>query len=325
MLGSTNQLPTLCSAAATEPASGADSASTTYSIAGVIAEVRELLRSGGISQAEAEAREIVTAVCGLPRYWPILYPEAEVAGDAVQRSRLAARRRARGAPLAYATRVAYFRCLELFVDERVLIPRPETEHLVELVLRETGRAGGTVADIGTGSGAVALALANEGNYEAVVATDVSEDALAVAAINAERVASVLRAPVEFRRGVGVAPLLGSHVDVLVSNPPYIALEEAAELPRSVRDWEPVEALFSSGGGLAVTAALVRQAPAVLRPGGLLALECDSRRASRVAALVEEVGAYTAVRIEPDLTGRNRFVLARRSNVAHAAADTVALG
>jgi len=309
MLGSTNQLPTLCSAAATEPASGADSASTTYSIAGVIAEVRELLRSGGISQAEAEAREIVTAVCGLPRYWPILYPEAEVAGNAVQRSRLAARRRARGAPLAYATRVAYFRCLELFVDERVLIPRPETEHLVELVLRETGRAGGTVADIGTGSGAVALALANEGNYEAVVATDVSEDALAVA----------------FRRGVGVAPLLGSHVDVLVSNPPYIALEEAAELPRSVRDWEPVEALFSSGGGLAVTAALVRQAPAVLRPGGLLALECDSRRASRVAALVEEVGAYTAVRIEPDLTGRNRFVLARRSNVAHAAADTVALG
>jgi release factor glutamine methyltransferase len=325
MLGNTNQLPAQGSGVATEPVSSVDSASATSSIAAVVAEVCELLRSAGVSQAEVEARDIVTAVCGLPRYWPILNPEAEITSDAMERSRMAARRRARGAPLAYATRVANFRFLELFVDERVLIPRPETEHLVELVLRETGRAGGIVADIGTGSGAVALALASEGHYRAVVATDVSEDALAVAAINAERLASTLRAPVEFRRGAGVAPLLGSYVDVLVSNPPYISLDEASELPRSVRDWEPAVALFSSGGGLAVTAELVCEAPTVLRPGGLLALECDSRRASRVAALVEEVGAYTAVRVEPDLTGRSRFVLARRLGVADAAADTVATG
>src|SRR6185437_10594353 len=151
----------------------------------------------------------------------------------------ATRRRAAAlrAPFAYAVRRASFRHLTLDVDERVLIPRPETEGLVEQVLQLSGGMGGTAVDIGTGSGAIALSLASEGIFDRVVATDVSLDALAVARLNASRLAGALRAPVEFRHGSLLAPITDLRAAVIVSNPPYIAYHEAAELPAGVRDWE----------------------------------------------------------------------------------------
>jgi release factor glutamine methyltransferase len=283
-----------------------------WSAAAVASAVAELLRAAGVEDAAAEARDLVALVCGRPRFWSLIEPEAEVPLDALERCWKATQKRVLGAPLAYATRVAHFRFLTLVVDERVLIPRPETEMLVELVLSETGGAGGVVADVGTGSGAIALALASEGRYGRVIATDLSSDALAVAAVNLRRLGDRLRAPVELRHGAGLAPVAEDCLDALVSNPPYIALEEAGELPASVRDWEPPLALFSSDGGLAVTVDLVRQAHRVLRPGGLLALECDSRRACAVARLMEAVGSYRDIRVELDLAGRARYVVARRS-------------
>jgi release factor glutamine methyltransferase len=217
-----------------------------------------------------------------------------------------------GMPFAYATGMAAFRHLELAVDQRVLIPRPETELLVDHVLRlRAGAIGGVVADVGTGSGAIALALAQEGHFARVIATDVSVDALTVARHNAERLASQLRTPVEFRLGSDLEPVSDLKLSVLVSNPPYIAQEEAAALPDAVRDWEPALALFADDGGMARYRALLEGAPAVLEQGGWVVLELDSTRAARTAQLAAQVGEYTAISVHNDLTGRPRILLAQR--------------
>ena len=229
----------------------------------------------------------------------------------VARAEAVAARLEQGMPLAYATGTAAFRHLELMVDPRVLIPRPETEIVVEHALRVCAdRPGGLAVDIGTGSGAIALSLASEGRFDRVIATDVSRDALDVARANAERVAGVLRCPVEFRLGADLAPVLGERVRFLVSNPPYIADDEANELPATVRDWEPVTALFASDEGMARYAAIVASAPAVLEAGGWLVFECDSRRAGRVAGLLRASARWDDVRVARDLVGRERVCVGR---------------
>jgi release factor glutamine methyltransferase len=266
------------------------------------------------ADAPREARELLAALHDMPRHWPSLARTEVVDSMAWSRALTAAARRARGTPLAYAAGQAAFRHLTLVVDERVLIPRPETEQLVEMVLRldaEAGGANGIVVDVGTGSGAIALALASEGTFARVIATDVSLDALAVAGMNVTRCASVLRTPVELRHGSLLGPVPERGLRAVVSNPPYIALDEATTLPASVRDWEPSVALFSGGAGMATIAGLVREAAQALAPGGLLALEVDARRASLAAELAATHGAYDGIRVERDLTGRERFVVARR--------------
>jgi release factor glutamine methyltransferase len=236
----------------------------------------------------------------------------DVDADTLGRSRSAADKRIQGAPLAYAVGRASFRHLALDVDERVLIPRPETEQLVDLVLDETSTTeGGVAIDVGTGSGAIAIALAAEGHFSRIYATDISRDAVDVARHNVELSKSLVRAPVDVLHGSLLGPLLDVRARVVVSNPPYIALGEAGSLPASVRDWEPAVALFSGNDGLRATAQLVREAADVLVPGGLLALEVDVRRASLVAELVSRERRFHAIRMELDLTGRERFVLARR--------------
>src|SRR5918995_5977387 len=166
----------------------------------LLAELAAELEGAGVALARDEARDIVAAVLDVPRFWPTTNREALVDATAVDEARHAAAARARGAPFAYAVGRAAFRYLTLAVDGRVLIPRQETEVLVDLVLQARGGGQGTVADIGTGSGAIALALATEGTFDAVVATDVSLGALAVAEQNASFLRDDLRAPVEFLRG-----------------------------------------------------------------------------------------------------------------------------
>jgi release factor glutamine methyltransferase len=230
----------------------------------------------------------------------------------VTRARKAAARRASGAPFAYAVGRAAFRHLTLDVDERVLIPRQETEILVEAVLECARGGGGVAVDVGTGSGAIALALAMEGSFDIVMGTDISRGAIEVASRNAERLAAAMKAPLEFRAGSLLAPVRDVRARVVVSNPPYIAHDEAAALPRSVRDWEPVVALFTGAGGMAATAEIIRGAPAILERGGLLALEVDSRRAALAAEMALADGHYTEVTVRLDLAGRERILLARRA-------------
>jgi release factor glutamine methyltransferase len=296
-------------------------------VAGLLDEVTAALGN------PTEARELVAALFDAPRTWALLHAADRVGLPDRDRARLAAQRRRAGAPLAYAVGRAAFRHLMLDVDERVLIPRPETEVLVDLVLEEIGRSGprgGVVVDIGTGSGAIALALATEGGalFSSVIGTDVSTDALAVAAANGRR----LGVSVDWRHGADLAPVGGGlprrretalqteqrqrqrvavPLAAVVSNPPYISADDAWALPAAVRAWEPPVALLSGQDGLDATRAIVRGAGGVLVPGGLLAMEVDSRRAGCVAEIVTADGRYDEPQIRLDLTERARFVIARR--------------
>lgn len=281
----------------------------------VVRAVAEELDRVHYENSAMASREIVAALLDVGRHWTVLHgderPDPSLLGRAIR----SAQRLARGMPFQYAVGRASFRRLTLAVDERVLIPRPETEMLVELVLELTRDVrGGTAVDIGTGSGAIALALAQEGTFERVIGVDVSADALAVARDNAQALAAVLGAPVELRQGSLLGPVADVLARAIVSNPPYIAFEESAALPASVRDWEPMTALLSGENGLAATRELVRGAAARLEGGGVLALEVDARRASLVAEMVSADAAYSDVSVRFDLAGRERFVLARRREI-----------
>lgn len=232
-----------------------------------------------------------------------------LSAEEIARIRHAAKRRANGEPMAYAVASAAFRHLDLYVDSRVLIPRPETEIVVDQVLALcASRAGGVAVDIGTGSGAIALALATEGRFDLVIATDISADALAVASGNAE----VVKAPtaVEFRHGADFAPLRGVQARVIVSNPPYIAYHEASALPNGVRNWEPPTALFAPDGGMARYNVLLAQAAGFLEPDGIIVLEVDARRAENTATVARHFG-WEAVQLVKDLSGRDRVLVARK--------------
>jgi release factor glutamine methyltransferase len=277
----------------------------------LLLELTTALETAGVTEARDEARDIVAAVLDVPRFWPSTNRDARIDATAADEARKAAAARGRGAPFAYAVGRAAFRHLTLAVDPRVLIPRQETEVLVDLVLNAEGGGSGTAVDVGTGSGAIALALATEGRFDRVIATDVSRDAITVAEQNALFLRDDLVAPIEFLQGSLLAPLAGVQARVVVSNPPYIAFAELDQLPSSVRDWEPPVALVSADEGLAVTRAIIRDAASLLVPGGLLAVEVDTRRASLVAEATSTNGSYRDVAVHLDLAGRERFVLARR--------------
>jgi release factor glutamine methyltransferase len=281
-------------------------------IGDLLAGCTAMLESEGLSEPEREAREIVAAVLDVPKFWAAANSIADASPDVARAVIRAAIKRATGAPLAYAVSRAAFRHLTLEVDERVLIPRVETEMLVERVLERCDNDTRTIADIGTGSGAIALSLAFEREFDRVLATDVSWDALEVAKSNATSLAHVLKTRVEFHHGSLLAPLAGEKMDAIVCNPPYISFAEISDLPADVRDWEPAVALLCADDGLAVTRELVRMSPPLLGSGGLLALEVDTRRAGTVAEMVSVDGRYREIEVLLDLTGRERFVFARRN-------------
>jgi len=280
-------------------------------IGDLLAGCAAMLESEGVAEPQREAREIVAAVLDVPKFWAAANAVADASPQVARSVIRAAMKRASGMPLAYAVGRASFRHLTLEVDERVLIPRVETEVLVERVLEHCSPKTRTIADIGTGSGAIALSLAFEGAFERVFATDVSLDAINVATANAASLSKGLQSPVVFRHGSLLAPLRGEKLDVIVCNPPYISFAEIGELPTDVRDWEPSVALLCAQDGLSVTRELIHQAPDVIASGGLLALEVDTVRAGTVAETIAVDGRYAEIEVLLDLTGRERFVFARR--------------
>ena len=282
-------------------------------ISALLDELSIALAGTGVPPARAEARDLIAIVLDQPRFWPSANGARELTAETVAAVRLAAARLSTGMPMPYATGRVSFRHLTLFVDPRVLIPRPETELLVETALALAG-GGGTVVDVGTGSGAVALSLAAEGNFARVIATDISSDALDVARANVDAIPLDRRSVLEFRQGDLLEPLAGERVRALVSNPPYISSAEAGELPALVRDWEPAIALFSADDGMAAIRALVRGAPDVLEAGGVLVLEIDTRRAALARECAATDSRLCDVELRMDFTGRERFLVARRKEL-----------
>lgn len=268
----------------------------------------EYLAGKGFENARLEADLLLAGTLDLKRLDLYLQYDRPLDADELAAFRERLRRRARREPLQYIDGSAAFRELLLKVDRRVLVPRPETEELVQAVLDwARGRRNLHGVDVGTGSGAIALSLATEGPFARMVATDVQPDALALARENHAALAP--DAPVEFRSGDLLAPVAGERFDVVVSNPPYVREDERDSLDAQVREWEPAPALFAGEDGLDVIRRLVAGAPDALRPGGLLALEVGAAQGTAVAGLIRADGRYSNERVLPDLAGRDRIVLA----------------
>lgn len=281
------------------------------------------LHDAGVDSPAAEARWLLEHVSGEPGDEVISSAALATRRGTIQLGGLLERRVA-GEPLQYVLGEWAFREHDLLVDRRVLIPRPETEVVVEIALGEVERLGErrgrpdpwggaittyAVADLGTGSGAIAIALERALPEAEVWATDVSHDALAVARAN---IAGTGATRVRTAHGHWFDALddaLRGALLVVVSNPPYIAESEADSLPSTVVAWEPYGALISGPTGLEAIEVILTEAPAWLAPGGVVVLEHSPHQAEAVVRLALDAG-FAEARVEPDLTGRPRALVAR---------------
>lgn len=286
------------------------------------ADLEARLAAAGVAAPAAEARWILDRAAGEDR---ADMAEGAVPARAHAHVERMATRRAAGEPLQYVLGSWAFRSLDLFVDRRVLIPRPETEITAQVAIQAcidrgartgsadpwaAGRTEFTVIDLGTGSGALALAIAAELPAAAVWATDASEDALAVARANLAGVGTVAtRVRLVRSDWFDALPVhLQGSVRVLVSNPPYVSEAELRDLPSEVREHEPRGALVSGPTGLEAIEHIIRGAGQWLEPGGAAVVEIAPSQAERACALARAAG-FQDVGVERDLSGRDRVLVA----------------
>jgi release factor glutamine methyltransferase len=289
------------------------------------------LRAANTPSHTLAAELLLMHALGRDRTWLYTHPEATLDSAVAEKYFALVDRRAAGEPTQYLTGKQEFWGLEFEVTPAVLIPRPETEHVIEVALERLGPRGikinlqtGApssplrVADVGTGSGCLAVVLARELPHAEIFAIDISAPALAVAKRNAARHGVADRIHLE------QADLLENHLhdsqvttheshlfDLIVSNPPYVARNEVDQLPREVRDHEPNVALFPGPTGLEIYARLIEQAGPLLRPGGILVLELGYDSASHVRGILTEQASWTKVSLTNDLAGIPRVIAAER--------------
>ncbi|MGZ8592749.1 MAG: peptide chain release factor N(5)-glutamine methyltransferase [Actinomycetota bacterium] len=270
----------------------------------VLRRATDYLDRHGVESPAANAERLLMHVLGTDRAGLLTRTDGLDTREARTFGRALCQRCA-GTPLQHLVGEQAFRRLELEVRPGVFVPRPETELLVEHALEALeGVEGPTIVDVGTGTGAIALAMKDERPGAAVYATDVSPEAVELARANAGR----LGLDVRVLLGHLLEPLppeLRGWVDLVVSNPPYVTPAEYEDLPREVRA-DPPQALV---GGIEVYEGLAAEASRWLRDGGVLAVEIGAEQGDAVAGVLS--AAYADVRVEPDLAGRDRIVLARR--------------
>lgn len=274
----------------------------------------ELFRHGaarlqGRPQAALESKVLLLGAAGVSEESYLAAPETPCPPRVAARFDRLVERRLAGEPIAYLTGTKEFWSMPFEVTPSVLVPRPETEVLVEKVLELARRGEESILDIGTGSGCIAIALAKELPRARILAVDISERALRVARRNAER-HKVRR--IEFRRSDLFSALrgTGARFDFIVSNPPYVSRREWDALSDDVRRFEPRRALVAGESGLEVIARLVRRAGSFLRPGGYLVLEIGDSQRDRVLGLFNR--RWTEIETAWDLAGKPRVITARRA-------------
>ncbi|MGI8632944.1 MAG: peptide chain release factor N(5)-glutamine methyltransferase [Solirubrobacterales bacterium] len=260
------------------------------------------LADAGVDQARLDAELLAAAAVERDRAWLHAHADEPLAPPAAERLRALLERRAAREPVAYILGRKGFRHIELEVDRRVLIPRPETELLVELAVA-AGPA--SVLDVGSGSGAIALAVADELPAARVVATDTSRAALEVAAGNAKRLGLTDRVRLER----GSVPR-GERFDLILSNPPYVPVGDWDTLAPEIRSYEPRDALLAGPDGLDAVRALTPPGVAALAAQGRLAFEIGSGQAEETAAILGAAG-LASIRTHQDLAGIERVVEGRR--------------
>jgi len=258
-------------------------------------------------KARMDAEALLLHQTGKNRAWLIVHLDDDFAGCRAIGYAALLDRRAKGEPIQYIAGECEFYGMPFRVTPDVLIPRPETELLVEKVLAlAQSFSAPRIVDVGTGSGALAIALACHLPHALVAATDVSVPALAIAEGNAQRNEAVIR----FTRGNLLAPFAGEVFDLVISNPPYVPVRERDSLSVEVRDYEPAVALFAGEDGLEIYRRLIPSAYACLAHGGYIALEIGYGQQDSVRALLEATG-FVQIEFTPDLHGIPRVATARR--------------
>ena len=268
----------------------------------------ELLDSKGIESARLEAEILLAHVLKVGRLYLYINPEQELSQEQIDNYSKLIQRRLEHEPTAYILGHREFMDLDLIVNEDVLIPRPETEVLVETVIDHLNDITRMVriADIGTGSGAIAISLAKSLPNAAVEAVDISESAINIAKLNTDRYS--LR--VTFHCGDLLSPLNGKKYNAIVSNPPYIPSQVIDGLQAEVKDYEPRTALDGGSDGLDFYRRLIGEAPHLLIENGFLAFEIGFDQAEEVKQLIDKTGLYREVEVIKDLSNNDRVVVAK---------------
>ncbi len=277
----------------------------TPTTAELLAQAARTLAQAGVDTPYLDAELLLAHALGVDRAWVLAHPEAIPSADVSQRFQALIARRSHREPLPYITGQRFFFDLELKVTPDTLIPRWETEELVERALAWLAtRPQARVVDVGTGSGAIALAVAKHARQAHVYATELSPAALEVARENAQRLGLAHR--VQFLLGDLLTPL-PQPVDLILANLPYVAQKDRAQLMPEVRDFEPPLALYGGEKGLDLLARLLAQAPDYLRPQGAVWMEIGDRQGPHVLALARRHFPQAAIQVHKDLAGRPRFL------------------
>lgn len=270
----------------------------------------ELFVKDDVPSPRLNAELLMMFVLGCDRAYLFAHPERLLAADQQSRYDDVIRERARGCPTQYIIGHQEFWGLDLIVSPAVLIPRPETEHVVETVLalvrQREPEEKLRLIDVGTGTGCIALALASELPWIDIHACDISDEALEIARINAARLR--LSHQIQLRRSDLLSVYVGEQFDFVVCNPPYVGESEADKVQKQVREFEPKIAVFSGQEGMDIYKRFIPQAHSVLNPGGWLVMEIGFSSEEKVKALLKD---WTDVQTTADLQGIPRVIAARK--------------
>ena len=280
----------------------------------ILNQAVEKLRLAGIDRPRTNAELLLGAVLNKSKVDLYLDKDRILTSDEIEKFNQYIDERISNRPVQYIIGTVEFFGLEFKVDQRVLIPRPETETLVEVVIGQlANKENPRIIDLGTGSGAIAISLAKSLKTPFIYATDVSKDALEVAKENA--IINKVEDQIEFLCGDWFAPLknknLEGQIDCVVSNPPYVSKDELKALPREIKDYEPIVALESTEEGVFFHKKIIENSLDFLKKGGLLTLETAFGQAGKVADLIRQSDNYNNIKIIKDLGGIDRVVKAVR--------------